>query len=683
MIEAQTKEILMCKVEKSTVEYKVLGGQDKDSKKGAKSFLAFETHNDFLAYIKSKSNKDRNQYEIIDKNQISLWYMDIDSKDTTDPDGLLKTLISHLKAFLMEYDQLPLQGNWATKDNAVRARLHSLFISWLEANAAGFNTEILDSSVYSPWQNFRTIYSTKLGTERPLVPIEPKAGFDPLHYFVTYVSDQCERKVISLEDLPATYSKKEMHIQSKSNMVAGDPDTLESENCNLECTPILTHELVNCDSSGMSKNAHLTGTTQGQKGQNDVMKRGKNFSVPITKKFIEEEYQQLQVKLVGDTVMTYGEGMQMSAVMAVKDGICPFKGQRHKSNHIYFVLDTRGIVVRCHDSSCTGKEHVRTEMLPHEVAEELRHELSLKIRMRHCSNQRPKTANHKQRIDKTNSSKFPKKLVAVRNFGNYEEFPELYPDKALNQLCFNSLPGNSYQVAEFGAHLMDGKYIFVNGQWYEYTGSYWELTTGPDEFIVKDIVPIYGKLTDHYSKDKSKWLKMLADDLCNKSKRKQYVDDLEGILTKESRRKRMKLDADSTLLAFQNGVFDTKTCTFRDHSPETLKTRLLTYELATSSNASKRAEICQFFEQILPDTEVRKFMLQYLAMHLEGRNRHQIAAILTGTGGNGKGMLKYLMNITFEHLHSEPSSAFLTSERPSDERPAPNVVETQCFCKRT
>ena len=33
------------------------------------------------------------------------------------------------------------------------------------------------------------------------------------------------------------------------------------------------------------------------------------------------------------------------------------------------------------------------------------------------------------------------------------------------------------------------------------------------------------------------------------------------------------------------------------------------------------------------------------------------------------------MKLVFEHMHTEPSATFLTSERPSDERPCPNVVD--------
>ncbi len=49
--------------------------------------------------------------------------------------------------------------------------------------------------------------------------------------------------------------------------------------------------------------------------------------------------------------------------------------------------------------------------------------------------------------------------------------------------------------------------------------------------------------------------------------------------------------------------------------------------------------------------------------------------IWTGTGGNGKGVLKDLMRSTFDLLHAEPPATFLTSDRPSPEKPAPHLVD--------
>ena len=77
----------------------------------------------------------------------------------------------------------------------------------------------------------------------------------------------------------------------------------------------------------------------------------------------------------------------------------------------------------------------------------------------------------------------------------------------------------------------------------------------------------------------------------------------------------------------------------------------------------------------MPDKEMRDFLLLYLALHLEGRDRHKIAVILAGHGGNGKGMIKALMKEEYMDLQAQPLPAFLTSERPSDEKPLPGLLD--------
>ena len=47
-----------------------------------------------------------------------------------------------------------------------------------------------------------------------------------------------------------------------------------------------------------------------------------------------------------------------STVCAHVDSDCPFAGRRHRSNNCYVVFGTHGLVLRCHDSECSGKGHV-------------------------------------------------------------------------------------------------------------------------------------------------------------------------------------------------------------------------------------------------------------------------------------------------------------------------------------
>ncbi len=68
-------------------------------------------------------------------------------------------------------------------------------------------------------------------------------------------------------------------------------------------------------------------------------------------------------------------------------------------------------------------------------------------------------------------------------------------------------------------------------------------------------------------------------------------------------------------------------------------------------------------------------LMLVLSLHLEGVNRHDIAMIWTGVGGNGKSLLKSLMKETFVDFHKEPPATFLTNERPSSDRPCSDLMD--------
>ncbi|RKO89035.1 hypothetical protein BDK51DRAFT_39370 [Blyttiomyces helicus] len=113
---------------------------------------------------------------------------------------------------------------------------------------------------------------------------------------------------------------------------------------------------------------------------------------------------------------------------------------------------------------------------------------------------------------------------------------------------------------------------------------------------------------------------------------------------------------------------------FRTSKPSDYISIVIPYVFPVESTPSIRHEILEFLASEIPDEEVREFLLTFLSLSIECRNRHQLAAILTGVGSNGKGVLKNLMEETLGLYHNEPSAQFLTSEKLSDESLCPNLV---------
>lgn len=261
----------------------------------------------------------------------------------------------------------------------------------------------------------------------------------------------------------------------------------------------------------------------------------------------------------------------------------------------------------------------------------------------------------------------------LRDFGQYESFPQIYEDQDTNLLCFDSLSGRTRAVARYMQKLMQGRYAFQNDEWMWFEGKVWRQGVPPDDLMDTDMTRVYYQLMEHYTGEKqTNWLRQIISEMGSLAKRKIYIEDLE----RECRKQRHELPFDKNvyLLGFENGVFDARDGTFRPHSAENYLTRLLPYDLPTQSDPVTRSAIQQVIKDIMPDDEVREFLLLTLALNLEGLNRHNMAMVWTGSGGNGKGILKLLMQRAFCDTHHEPPATFLTSERPSADKPAADLV---------
>lgn len=265
----------------------------------------------------------------------------------------------------------------------------------------------------------------------------------------------------------------------------------------------------------------------------------------------------------------------------------------------------------------------------------------------------------------------------VKDFGTYDEFVRPYDDEELNKLCYTSLSGRTRDVAKYASYLMRGEYLYQDKQWYRYTGKYWRVSLGPDDLMTGSMVDTYLELRRSYRTEKQqRWINSLIDDLSNVNKRRGFLEDLERLQFEHC--DSVALDGNPYLTGFQNGVYDSHACIFRDHSSSDYLTMLIPYELPAQSDPTTRQNIEHMMTDILPDTSVRNFVMLMLSLCLEGMNRHDVAMIWTGVGGNGKSILKNLMKSAFgEDLHREPPATFLTNERPSSDKPSADLVDVK------
>ncbi|RKO86830.1 hypothetical protein BDK51DRAFT_45779 [Blyttiomyces helicus] len=240
MLTALSKVSLNNKIELGNRHYDVKASRDiqvvAESKfEGSKNFFAFESHAEFMNFIRNQHESEPhkcNFYEIVESNQKSFWYLDVDAVFTKfeesmeqdlSPETLIKTVKSNVVSFLTDINletayedililessnslktsfHVIIRGAWVTENSSVRKQLYHLFIQWLKEN--GKETGFLDSAVYGGWQNFRTIYSTKWSTfekgRRYMKPHADNRDVADVEYFLTYLEGN--ERVIGNSHLP-------------------------------------------------------------------------------------------------------------------------------------------------------------------------------------------------------------------------------------------------------------------------------------------------------------------------------------------------------------------------------------------------------------------------------------------------------------------------------------------------
>ena len=264
----------------------------------------------------------------------------------------------------------------------------------------------------------------------------------------------------------------------------------------------------------------------------------------------------------------------------------------------------------------------------------------------------------------------------LRDFGRVEDFPQVHEDSELNRLCFESLSGRTKAVAKYMLKLMEGKYAFQNEEWYWFEGRMWRRGVPPDDLMDEDMTRTYYNVMEYYGNEKQQgWIRQMITEMGSLAKRKIYIEDLERTCRQEGAE--LPFDENVYLLGFENGVFNSRDGSFRQHRAEDYLTKLLPYDLPTKIDEGIRGDIDRLIMDIMPDEEIREFLITTLALNLEGLNRHNIAMVWTGSGGNGKGVMKLLMHRAFGHFHSEPPATFLTSERPSADKPSADLVSLE------
>ena len=263
--------------------------------------------------------------------------------------------------------------------------------------------------------------------------------------------------------------------------------------------------------------------------------------------------------------------------------------------------------------------------------------------------------------------------------------------------------------------------VDINDDWYYFDGVRWRKTLKGNilkKRIHDDIYNIYHEFAKEYkdkreeSEEGSRDYKYYDDshsrcvDFQKKLLKENYVNTLIGALRHIFYIEEImeKFDTDTSLLGFENGVYDLKNNVFREGRPEdyiTMSTKVelpvkpkdmpikldtmiesfLVPDLDISPDMRYYNQFYDdmndFINKIVPIPEVREYTLRFLAKCLSGENRDEGFYIWTGTGGNGKSKLIDLMSMCMGDYACNLPIALLTQKRKASGAASPEMAITR------
>jgi P4 family phage/plasmid primase-like protien len=95
------------------------------------------------------------------------------------------------------------------------------------------------------------------------------------------------------------------------------------------------------------------------------------------------------------------------------------------------------------------------------------------------------------------------------------------------------------------------------------------------------------------------------------------------------------------------------------------------------SNAGVRSAIKTFLNNLFPDAETPVFVMRVFGSCLLGKNRFERFYVLTGTGGNGKGVLMTLVHNTFGDYCMGADTSLITKPQERRDQPCPALVDAR------
>lgn len=284
------------------------------------------------------------------------------------------------------------------------------------------------------------------------------------------------------------------------------------------------------------------------------------------------------------------------------------------------------------------------------------------------------------------------------NYTKYHQFIVAEFSEVLNK----SLDGSTYYIGKALYTKYLNKFVCAslkNDLWYEFKNHKWfPVIHGYtlQKEISESFASEYIKLVAKFSTRATELTGMEREELLNKSSKIQkIISQLMNISFKEKVMKECKnlfydpdfekkLDEKYDLIGFDNGIYDLENNEFREGRPDDYISKTTGNDYTHfNQNNPYSIKMFKFFEEILPNEEVRKYLLITLSTCVSGHNKEEKLNIATGSGSNGKSLLFSLVQMALGDYYISCPITIITRKRGSSNQASPELLRlkgARCGC---
>jgi P4 family phage/plasmid primase-like protien len=274
---------------------------------------------------------------------------------------------------------------------------------------------------------------------------------------------------------------------------------------------------------------------------------------------------------------------------------------------------------------------------------------------------------------------------------NPEAYKKFIKEDFENNLKKNSID-NTFMIAKALYSKYFDKFVCANPKenaWYYFSEHRWRKCLGGGKLITlisSDFANYYILKGQEFAQkaiesinDKKSLLQeaahfnKIADNLMDINFKKKIMEEAKNIFYDDMFIKR--LDENSNLIGFENGVYDLSQKVFRNGQPDdhiSMSTNV--HYMKWNDKNPYADQINDFFQKILPNKNVRDYFLSRLSTCVSGENREEKFYFCTGSGSNGKSLCFQLVSEALGDYYISCPITIITRKRGASNAASPELA---------